>query len=167
MPYRIEASCVGCRVCAPRCPTHAITGEAKRLHLIDPRLCIDCGVCASYCPVDDCILDPLGRAAPKVKPAGRPRAVVAPDLCTGCSDCVDVCNPGCLELAPVHGALPPVARMTDPKACVACRECELVCSDKRAILLRWPDGSYCESLGQVPPQCVAPRKAGQTAEVRP
>jgi len=146
-------------VCAQKCPTGAITGESKQLHVINPVLCIDCGVCSSYCPVEQCIFDAFGFAAPKIKPAGRPVAVPHPDICSGCGDCVDICPENCLVMTPGQdGVFFPVARMENPKACTGCKECERVCSDKRAIWVEWPDGGYCELLGEVPPQWVAPRK---------
>lgn len=161
MAYRIDDNCVGCRVCAQKCPTHAITGEARQLHVIDPVLCIDCGVCSSYCPVEQCIFDEQGYAGPKIKPAARPVAVPHPDLCSGCRDCVDLCPENCLVMMPSqNGVFFSLSTMVNPKACTACRECERACSDKRAILVEWPDGTYCESLGVVPEEWVAPRKAG-------
>lgn len=161
MAYRIEESCVGCTVCAPKCPTGAITGEPKQLHVIDPLLCIDCGVCASFCPVEQCIFDARGFAAAKIKPASRPVAVVYPELCSGCAHCVDICPADCLVMRPSSdGAFFSVASMANAKACTACKECERICSDKGAIVVEWPDGTYCESLGEVPQEWVAPRKAG-------
>ncbi len=45
----IEENCTGCTICARKCPTDAITGERKMLHVIDQDLCIKCGVCYSKC----------------------------------------------------------------------------------------------------------------------
>jgi NAD-dependent dihydropyrimidine dehydrogenase PreA subunit len=161
MAYRIEINCVGCTICAQKCPTKAITGRSKQRHVIEPLLCIDCGVCASYCPVEDCIFDACGFAAAKIKPNARPIAVVDRDLCTGCGDCMDICPCDCLtQQADGDGVFFPYSFMAHPKACTACRECEYVCGDKRAILIRWPDGSYCPSLDQLPAGLVASRKAG-------
>ncbi len=36
MPYIITENCTGCTACIKRCPTDAITGERKLLHVIDP-----------------------------------------------------------------------------------------------------------------------------------
>jgi len=51
-----EEKCTGCTVCAKNCPTNAITGERKEVHLIDQSLCIQCGMCYSKCKFDAIIL---------------------------------------------------------------------------------------------------------------
>lgn len=164
MAYRIETNCVGCTICAQKCPTDAITGETKKLHVIDPVRCIDCGVCTSYCPVEQCIFDERGFSAAKIKPNGRPFAVVYVDRCTGCQDCVDICPDNCLVMrGSQNGAFYSFSYMANAKACTGCKECERVCSDKRAILVEWPNGIYCESLAGVPVEWVAARKAGVAA----
>jgi len=60
MPYTITENCTGCTACMKRCPTDAITGERKLLHVIDPELCIDCGACGVVCP-DEAIYASGGR----------------------------------------------------------------------------------------------------------
>ena len=48
--YSIDPeTCTGCRACARACPTGAITGERKEVHVIDPSLCIKCGACYEKC----------------------------------------------------------------------------------------------------------------------
>ena len=48
--YEIQADkCVGCTVCARKCPAGAISGSAKNPHTIDQSKCIKCGICKSSC----------------------------------------------------------------------------------------------------------------------
>ncbi len=47
--YRITDNCTGCALCFKQCPVAAITGEARKLHLIDPDTCIKCGICYEVC----------------------------------------------------------------------------------------------------------------------
>ena len=50
--YTIDPElCIGCTVCAKRCPADAITGERKESHVIDEDKCIKCGSCYEVCPV--------------------------------------------------------------------------------------------------------------------
>ncbi len=50
--YDITKDCIGCLLCKKQCPTEAISGENKKLHVIDQDLCIQCGICFQVCPVD-------------------------------------------------------------------------------------------------------------------
>ncbi len=50
--YRINEKCTGCAVCARKCPTQAISGQAKERHVIDQAKCVRCGVCFDVCNFD-------------------------------------------------------------------------------------------------------------------
>ena len=45
-----EEKCTGCLMCKKKCPTDAISGEKKQLHVIDQTKCIKCRVCFESCP---------------------------------------------------------------------------------------------------------------------
>ncbi|MEN8137471.1 MAG: NADH-quinone oxidoreductase subunit NuoF [Bacteroidota bacterium] len=44
-----EDDCVGCTACFRVCPTGAITGSKKEVHIINQDLCIKCGACMDKC----------------------------------------------------------------------------------------------------------------------
>lgn len=46
----IPELCKGCGICAKNCPTSAISGKIKEVHVIDQDKCIKCGVCMEKCP---------------------------------------------------------------------------------------------------------------------
>jgi len=49
--YYIEPEkCVGCLLCLKSCPVDAISGERKKVHVVDQNLCIKCGACFDVCP---------------------------------------------------------------------------------------------------------------------
>lgn len=45
-----STGCIGCGICAQKCPVEAVTVENNIAH-IDPEKCTNCGICAQKCPV--------------------------------------------------------------------------------------------------------------------
>ncbi len=57
LTYSVDAEkCTGCMVCLKNCPSNAITGERKAVHLIHQEICTKCGVCFSKCKFSSIIL---------------------------------------------------------------------------------------------------------------
>ncbi|MHB9029976.1 MAG: NAD(P)H-dependent oxidoreductase subunit E [Candidatus Latescibacterota bacterium] len=48
--YSIDDHCIGCTICAQRCPVKAIPITPYEKHRINPDLCIKCGTCQQVCP---------------------------------------------------------------------------------------------------------------------
>lgn len=49
LTYTINEKCIGCGLCVKRCPVNVITGERRKLHVIDNENCIKCGNCVDAC----------------------------------------------------------------------------------------------------------------------
>jgi len=50
--YSINDQCIGCTMCAQRCPVGAIAFRPHEKHVIDPEKCIRCDTCRQVCTVD-------------------------------------------------------------------------------------------------------------------
>ena len=52
MHYKIDKSkCIGCSLCARKCPVECISGSREQKYTIDQVACIKCGNCQEVCPV--------------------------------------------------------------------------------------------------------------------
>ncbi|MBE9513357.1 MAG: NADH-quinone oxidoreductase subunit NuoF [Chloroflexi bacterium] len=48
--YILPDKCQGCLICLRSCPTGAISGDKRMVHVIDQSKCIKCGACLDVCP---------------------------------------------------------------------------------------------------------------------
>jgi NADH-quinone oxidoreductase subunit F len=46
----IPEKCEGCLICKRQCPSDAIAGNKRLIHVIDQDKCIKCGICYEVCP---------------------------------------------------------------------------------------------------------------------
>ena len=58
----IKDNCIACGKCIKVCATDAITGEKKKVHVLDQGKCIVCGSCVEICPVDAVQVEPASKA---------------------------------------------------------------------------------------------------------
>ncbi len=137
MPHLITSECTGCGVCLIKCPTDAISGARKQLHVIDPGLCIDCRICGRWCPYE-VIMDDDGRRVPRFKAKDIPKAQVVNHLCSGCNFCVDACPSDVISLVPFGddrlSATVAMVATVNTTRCTGCQLCEEVCI-KNAIFV--------------------------------
>lgn len=49
LKYHITEDCIGCTLCAKKCPANCISGNPKERHIIDEERCLNCGACMEQC----------------------------------------------------------------------------------------------------------------------
>lgn len=140
MTHSITSACTGCTSCTRVCPTAAISGERKNLHLIHVQLCIDCGACGRICPFE-AVVDQNGQACRMVKRSLWQQPVVVQSKCVACGACIEVCPTGVLEFTGRGTSNPnQVPFLKDAKNCIGCAFCEGACPTQ-AIHMAAPEAA--------------------------
>lgn len=164
MAFFIVETCVGCTACTNRCPTDAITGDRKTLHVIDPELCIDCGACGVVCPAE-AIYDDRREVTLMLKKQQRPIAFVDVLACVGCDKCEEHCPFDCLHLEDSADPVSPhfaIMRVEEPK-CTGCRECEKACPYDAIFVFRRDQIPGWLAPNVAPPASAAPTRRSPEA----
>ncbi len=127
MSHTITGTCQGCTACLKVCPTQAIRGERKVIHVIDSARCIDCGACGRICAFT-AVLDQHAQSCTHARRAEWLKPCFDLKLCTACGLCIQACPVSCLELNQSlkmdKTLYPNLSRADD---CLACGFCVDIC----------------------------------------
>lgn len=82
--YILPDKCAGCGICLRECPSEAIAGGKRMVHVVDQSKCIKCGTCLSVCPAKfSAVVKVSGE---EVEVPAEPVPVTASKGTTGASD---------------------------------------------------------------------------------
>jgi len=123
MYHTIDEICIGCGACKKVCPTDAITGDKKELHVIDGKSCINCSSCGRVCP-KGAVKGYSGSVIDKVKKSEWLKPGILKDKCYACENCVAVCPVGALSMKDENLPLTEnYAVLSSPEKCISCGWC--------------------------------------------
>ena len=75
--YIIPEKCIGCKKCLKECPTEAIKGDLKYVHIIDQSKCNKCGTCLDVCPTQvSAVIKVTGKEMENITGTEEPYPVV-------------------------------------------------------------------------------------------
>jgi electron transport complex protein RnfB len=119
MYHSINDNCIGCSACKNVCPTDAILGEKKELHIIIGKLCINCSSCGRVCP-KGAVTGYFGRIIEKVKRSEWLKPVISREKCYACENCVAVCPVKALSMFDESFPLTDnYALLSSPEKCIS------------------------------------------------
>ena len=123
MAHQIVSGCIGCGACKRICPTNAISGEMKELHIINPVLCIDCGSCGRVCPKES-VRTEQNIVVNRLKKAEWLKPSINIDKCYACENCVVACPVDALAMKDENLPLTENhAVLAHPEKCISCGWC--------------------------------------------
>jgi electron transport complex protein RnfB len=127
MSHTIIDQCSGCSACKNVCPTHAIRGERKVIHVIDDTRCIDCGACGRICAFA-AVLNQHNQLCEHIKRSEWQKPRFDLHLCTACGLCIQACPVSCLGLdQPQKGDKTCYPHLVIPWDCLGCSFCMEIC----------------------------------------